>query len=306
MTSSSSQTQIQSQKPPRKPQPPPISTTTPTTSKRNWSLNDFEIGKPIGRGKFGRVYLAREVQSKYIVALKVIFKEQIGKHGLHRQLRREMEIQSSLHHPNILRLHGWFHDDLRVVLILEYAHGGELYRQLRKSGHFSEPQAAYYIASLTRALAYCHEKHVIHRDIKPENLLLDHEGHLKIADFGWSVQLKSESKRMTMCGTLDYLAPEMVDNQAHDYAVDNWTLGVLCYELLYGVPPFEAESQRDTFRRIMKVDLSFPSTASVSAEAKNLISRLLVKDSTKRLSLKEILEHPWVVKNAENTVACTN
>lgn len=75
------------------------------------------------------------------------------------------------------------------------------------------------------------------------------QGRLKIADFGWSVQLKSESKRMTMCGTLDYLAPEIVDNKAHDYAVDNWTLGVLCYELLYGVPPFEAESQRDTFRR---------------------------------------------------------
>ncbi|OMO78635.1 hypothetical protein CCACVL1_14257 [Corchorus capsularis] len=236
-------------------------------------------------------------QSKYIVALKVIFKEQIEKYKIHHQLRREMEIQTSLRHPNILRLYGWFHDNERIFLILEYAHGGELYKELRKKGHLSEKQAATYIASLTTALAYCHEKNVIHRDIKPENLLLDHEGRLKIADFGWSVQ--SRSKRHTMCGTLDYLAPEMVENKAHDYAVDNWTLGILCYEFLYGSPPFEAESQRDTFRRIMNVDLSFPPTPHVSMEAKNLISRLLVKDSYKRLSLQKIMEHPWIIKNAD-------
>ncbi|KAJ4727097.1 Serine/threonine-protein kinase [Melia azedarach] len=230
--------------------------------KRQWSLQDFEIGKPLGKGKFGSVYLAREVKSKYVVALKILFKGQIEKYRIHHQLRREMEIQTSLCHPNILRLY-----------------------ELRKNGRFSEKQAATYIASLTHALAYCHENHVIHRDIKPENLLLDHEGRLKIADFGWSVQ--SKSKRHTMCGTLDYLAPEMVENKAHDYAVDNWTLGILCYEFLYGAPPFEAESQKDTFRRIMKVDLSFPSTPSVSAEAKNLILRLLVRDSSKRLSSED-------------------
>ncbi|TXG64449.1 hypothetical protein EZV62_011443 [Acer yangbiense] len=233
------------------------------------------------------------------VALKLIFKEQIEKYNIHNQLRREMEIQTSLRHPNILRLYGWFHDDERIFLILEYAHRGELYRLLRKNGHLSEKQAATYIASLTNALAYCHEKHVIHRDIKPENLLLDHEGRLKIADFGWSVQ--SRSKRHTMCGTLDYLAPEMVENKAHDYAVDNWTLGILCYEFLYGAPPFEAETQSDTFKRIMRVDLGFPSTPPVSEEAKNLILRLLVRDSTQRLSLQKILEHPWIIKNADPT-----
>ncbi|KAJ4954953.1 hypothetical protein NE237_011736 [Protea cynaroides] len=269
---------------------------------KKWSLQDFEIGKPLGKGKFGRVYLAREKKSKYIIALKVIFKEQIEKYHLHNQLQREMEIQSSLRHPNVLRLFGWFHDEERIFLILEYAHRGELYGELRKFGHLPEKQAATYIASLTQALAYCHEKHVIHRDIKPENLLLDFEGRLKIADFGWSVQ--SRSKRLTMCGTLDYLAPEMVENKAHDYAVDNWTLGVLCYEFLYGVAPFEAENQTNTFRRILKVDLSFPATPRVSAEAKNLISRLLVKDSTKRLSLQKIMEHPWIVKNANPTGIC--
>ncbi|CAK7345845.1 unnamed protein product [Dovyalis caffra] len=216
-------------------------------ARKGWSIADFEIGRPLGRGKFGRVYLAREVKSKYIVALKVIFKEQIEKYNIYHQLKREMEIQTSLNHPNILRLYGWFHDEERVFMILEYAHGGELFKELRKCGYLSERKAATYVASLANALAYCHEKDVIHRDIKPENLLLDHEGRLKIADFGWSVQ--SRIKRHTMCGTLDYLAPEMVENKAHDYAVDNWTLGILCYEFLYGAPPFEAESQRDTFRR---------------------------------------------------------
>ncbi|XP_075493245.1 serine/threonine-protein kinase Aurora-3-like isoform X2 [Primulina tabacum] len=276
--------------------PPKPAKLPPKTPKKQWSIDDFEIGKPLGKGKFGRVYLAREI--------KVIFKVQIDKYRLFHQLRREMEIQTSLRHPNVLRLYGWFHDDERIFLILEYAHGGELYKQLRKSQHLPERQAATYIASLTQALAYCHEKHVIHRDIKPENLLLDHEGRLKIADFGWSVQ--SSSKRHTMCGTLDYLAPEMVENKAHDYSVDNWTLGVLCYEFLYGVPPFEAESQSDTFRRIMKVDLSFPSTPEVSAEAKNLISQLLVKDSSKRLSLKKIMEHPWIVMTVDPMGICPN
>ncbi|KAM7474225.1 hypothetical protein LguiB_021468 [Lonicera macranthoides] len=107
--------------------------------KKQWSLEDFEIGKPLGKGKFGRVYLAREIKSQYIVALKVIFKEQIEKYRSHHQLKREMEIQISLCHPNVLRLFGWFHDDERIYLILEYAHGGELYSQLRKTG---EKQAA--------------------------------------------------------------------------------------------------------------------------------------------------------------------
>ncbi|OUZ99490.1 Protein kinase domain [Macleaya cordata] len=288
--------------------------------QKQWSMQNFEVGRPLGKGKFGRVYLAREKKSKYVVALKVIFRQQIEKYNLLHQLRREMEIQSNLNHPNVLRLFGWFGDDERIFLILEYAHRGELYRLLRKTGHLTEKQAATYIASLSKALVYCHEKHVIHRDIKPENLLLDHEsyyillvvivqtedflqGRLKVADFGWSVQ--SRSKRHTMCGTLDYLAPEMVENRGHDYAVDNWTMGVLCYEFLYGAPPFEAETQSETFKRIMKVDYSFPPTPHVSVEAKNLIRSLLVKDPSKRLPLPKIVQHPWIIKNADPAGTCS-
>ncbi|KAG0477128.1 hypothetical protein HPP92_013518 [Vanilla planifolia] len=270
--------------------------------EEEWSLSDFEIGKFIGEGKFGKVYIAREKKSGYIVALKVIFKRKLEKYKFHSHLRREIEIQHSLYHPNVLRLFAWFHDDTRIFLVLEYAAQGELYKLLKNLHHFPEKRAATYVGSLARALAYCHEKHVIHRDIKPENLLLDFEGRLKIADFGWAVQ--SSAKRQTMCGTLDYLAPEMVEKKEHDHAVDNWTIGVLCYEFLYGVPPFEADGQYDTYRRIVKVDLVFPSFPFVSLEAKDLISKLLVKDSSKRLSVQKILEHPWIVNNVDPSGYC--
>ncbi|CAA6666666.1 unnamed protein product [Spirodela intermedia] len=252
------------------------------TQKDEWSLADFEIGKLLGEGKFGKVYLARERESGYVVALKTIFKEKLDKYQYHNHLRREIEIQCSLEHPNT-----------RIFLILEYAAGRELYKLLQDLKCFSEKRASTYIASLTRALAYLHEKQVIHRDIKPENLLLDLEGRLKIADFGWAVQ--SSAKRHTMCGTIDYLAPEMVEKKAHDHAVDNWTLGVLCYEFLYGVPPFEEEDQGNTFRRIMKVDLRFPPLHMFLRKR---------RISSARLSLQKILEHPWIVKHADPSGSC--
>jgi aurora kinase len=239
--------------------------------EKQWKMTDFDIGKPLGKGKFGNVYLAREKQSKYVVALKVLFKKQLHDHGVEHQLRREIEIQSHLRHPNILRLYGYFYDATRVYLILEFAAKGELYGYLKQSVRFPEDRSAFYVQQLTHALVYCHRKHVIHRDIKPENLLLDHRGNLKIADFGWSVHAPS-LRRKTLCGTLDYLPPEMVEGLPHDANVDIWSLGVLAYEFLVGNPPFEAQSHTDTYKRIAKVDLKFPS--HVSASARDLISKV--------------------------------
>lgn len=268
----------------------------PTAKVRRWTLEDFDIGKPLGRGKFGSVYLAREKKSKFVVALKVLFKSQLQKAQVEHQLRREIEIQSHLRHPHILRLYGYFYDSTRVYLILEYAPRGELYKELQKEKKFSEQRTATYIAQLADALHYCHSKKVIHRDIKPENLLVNLKGDLKIADFGWSVHAPS-SRRTTLCGTLDYLPPEMVENRQHDEKVDLWGLGVLCYEFLVGQPPFEAKTSQMTYERISKVDLKFPS--HVSDGAKDLVRKLLQHSPHRRLPLPEVLKHPWILECAE-------
>ena len=258
---------------------------------RTWSLKNFDIGKPLGRGKFGSVYLAREKKSKFIVALKVLFKSQLVKSNVEHQLRREIEIQSHLRHPHILRLYGYFHDESRVYLILEYAPRGEMFKELQKQKRFPEELTATYVAELADALKYCHSKNVIHRDIKPENLLMGLRGELKIADFGWSVHAPS-SKRQTLCGTLDYLPPEMITGNHHDASVDLWTLGILCYEFLVGKPPFETQTNQDTYRRITSLQYDFP--AYVSEGARDLIKSLLKINPKHRLPLEQVLEHPWI------------
>ncbi|EGD75877.1 AUR protein kinase [Salpingoeca rosetta] len=269
-------------------------------ARRKWCLDDFEIGRPLGKGKFGNVFLAREKKSKFIVALKVLFKSQLQKHNVEHQLRREVEIQSHLQHKNILRLFGYFHDEHRVYLILEYAAKGELYKILQERSRFDERTSADYIFQLTNALKYCHRKSVIHRDIKPENLLLGLENTLKIADFGWAVHAPS-SRRKTLCGTLDYLPPEMIRQEPHDATVDLWSLGVLTYEFLFGNPPFEAEGHTNTYKRITSVDLRFPEHIPVSAEAKDFVKKLLRRRPSERMSLADALQHPWITKNVPHS-----
>lgn len=264
-----------------------------TTPAKRWVLDDFEIGRPLGTGKFGRVYLAREKRTHFIVALKVLYKSQIQKAGVERQLQREIEIQSHLRHPNILRLYGYFHDKTRVYIILEYAANGELFKILCERERFDEHTAAKYIIKISDAISYCHSKHVVHRDIKPENILVTANNELKIADFGWAVCL-SKNRRTTLCGTLDYLPPEMIEGHEHDESVDIWSLGVLLYEFLVGSPPFETPDRQVTCQRIKEVDIKFPDFVSV--QARDLIQRLLQHDPQKRMPLQEIRSHPWIIQ----------
>ncbi|KAJ8919216.1 hypothetical protein NQ315_012204 [Exocentrus adspersus] len=265
-------------------------------SEYQWSLNNFELGKRLGRGKFGRVYLAREKKTGFIVALKTLFKKEIVKGHVERQTLREIEIQSHLKHPNILQLLAWFHDSHRIYLVLEYAGKGELYKHLKSSpgGCFDEHLSAKYVYQVADAVHYCHQNEVIHRDIKPENLLLTITGDIKLADFGWSVHAPS-LQRQTMCGTLDYLPPEMVEGRVYKHYVDHWCLGVLCFEFLTGNPPFESKDSESTYRKIRCVDVVFPDY--MTSGAKDLISRLLVYKSDSRLSLPQVMRHPWIVAN---------
>ncbi|KAF0373010.1 kinase-like protein [Gigaspora margarita] len=267
------------------------------TSLRTWSLDDFELGDPLGQGRFGRVYQAKEKTSGKIVALKVIFKSDLREYKLEKQLKREVEIQSHLRHHNILRLYGYFHDKDRVYLILEYAAKGELYKYLVKYKRFPERLAAKYVAQIADALDYLQEKNVIHRDMKPENLLLSENGDVKISDFGLAIHAPNQqrSRRMTFCGTLDYLAPEMVMSTGHDGKIDSWALGVLCYEFLVGEPPFaDMDSEHNTRVRIAGVDLKLPH--DISSEAKDLITSLLQYEPEQRLAVKQVATHPWILK----------
>ncbi|XP_055299011.1 aurora kinase B-like [Sitodiplosis mosellana] len=256
-----------------------------------WSTDDFELGAALGRGKFGRVFVAREKKTHYMVAMKVLFKSEIMKGRCERQIAHEIEIQSRLRHPNILRLYTWFYDERRIYLALELATEGELYRHLQMSpnGRFSEARSGRYTYQVAAALHYCHLSNVIHRDLKPENLLLSVDDQVKLSDFGWSVHTTS-SARKTMCGTLDYLPPEMVDGQTYDDSVDQWCLGILCYEFLVGKPPFESNEQQATYEKIRALDIEYPSYVSIGA--KDLVSGLLRKRG--RSTLVEVMQHPWV------------
>ncbi|KHN96215.1 Serine/threonine-protein kinase domain protein [Metarhizium album ARSEF 1941] len=273
---------------------------------RQFHLGMFEIGRPLGKGKFGRVYLARERTAGFICALKVLHKSEIQGGGVERQVRREIEIQSNLRHPNILQMFGHFHDSKRIFLILEFAGKGELYKHLRRENRFPEWKSAQYIAQMASALRYLHRKHVIHRDIKPENILMGIHGEIKISDFGWSVHAPN-NRRKTMCGTLDYLPPEMIkpgsSDNYYNEKVDLWSLGVLTYEFLVGEAPFE-DTPVMTQRRIQRADMSIPSF--VSPEASDLIKRLLVLDPEKRISLEQVQVHPWIVKHCVKGERATN
>ncbi|KAI6241220.1 Aurora kinase A-A [Aphelenchoides fujianensis] len=202
-----------------------------------WSLDNFDLGKRLGEGRFGAVYVASENRSKFIVALKILHKSDIFAAAQH-QVQREIDIQFHLHHSNILRLFGYFHDNKRLYLILEYAPGGSVFALLKQKKIFSPALSANLVDQLVSALIYMHKHGILHRDIKPENMLLCGKV-LKLADFGWACPVKS-SQLKTYCGTPDYLAPEMLKEGSYSFEVDIWAVGVTIFEFLTGRAPFDS------------------------------------------------------------------
>ncbi|KAG0438826.1 putative spindle assembly checkpoint kinase like protein [Dictyocoela muelleri] len=267
--------------------------------KKNWTIDDFEIGRPLGRGNFGRVFLAREKKHGYIVALKIIKKSSVRDQSQARLIRREIEIHTHLVSEYILRMFGYFHDSENLYLILEYAGGGELFLDLQNCQRYSESKTAKYIYQVLKALETMHQMNVIHRDIKPENILIGCDGNLKIADFGYAV-CDRDRKRYTFCGTPEYLAPEIVNKEKHNQKVDIWCVGILCFEFLTGSSPFEkrGHSQREILKSINTGYYNIP--VYVSNTARDFIESILVPDVNKRPEIKDLLKHPFIVGNLKH------
>ena len=261
-------------------------------------LSDFLIGKKLGSGQFGRVYLVKYKPTQFICCLKIINKKEILKQSDNciNQLRREIEIQSHLHHPNILSLYNFFWDNKNIYLVIEYAPEGELFRliHIQEKGRFSEKKAAFYIYQVCDALEYIQKKHILHRDIKPENILLSNEV-IKLADFGWGIHQKSNKFRPTFCGTLEYMPPEVIDYQPHIASSDLWCLGILIYELCSGDPPFTGNNREEIFSQIKFKNEEYPSY--FSEEVKDLIGKLIKKTPKDRITIQEVKKHPWIIKN---------
>ena len=264
-------------------------------------LSDFLIGKRLGSGQFGRVYLAKLKSSQFICALKIINKKRLLKESFKciNQVRREIEIQSHLRHKNILSIYNFFWDNKNIYLVMEYAPGGELFTVLHneEQGRFSEPKAAFYVKQVCDALEYIHKMHIIHRDIKPENILLSNEV-IKLADFGWSIHQNSNNLRTTFCGTAEYMPPEVIDDQPHIPSSDLWCIGILIFELCSGEPPFTAKTNPEILKRIKAFKMKkFPDY--FSNDVKDLIGKIMRRFPKDRITIQEIKNHPWIVKNCK-------
>jgi len=255
---------------------------------------DLQIKMVLGEGSFGCVKLVVHTASKKTYALKGLHKGHLIKTNQVKNTINEKDIMRTCNHPFILECFATFNQPKHVHMLLGLAPGGELFTRMSKIGSCKPPDAALYIAMVACALGFLSERKIAHRDLKLENLLIDDVGYLKLVDFGFAKVV--EERTWTFCGTPDYLAPEILTQKGHNYAVDWWTLGVLSYELLHGEPPFVEDDQMATFKRIAKLEYKFGRFCN--GKARDLISRLLVEGPSKRLGMaggsRDVTEHPFV------------
>ena len=271
-----------------------LSPTVNAGLERECKMTDFiKDPRELGKGGFGSVWKVIHKKTQKIYCIKIIKKQGIIEQKLEEQMNREIEIMYLLNHPHCLRLKNHFEDDENFYLIMPLATKGQLYKILRKAQKFDERTTAQILRETISALQYLHSFNppIIHRDIKPENLLLNENGRVLLADYGWSNFKKDEDVRKTFCGTPEYIAPEMLRKEAHDHRIDIWSVGVLMFELLAGYSPFSAKSNNDLYYNIKKLRIHWPN--DFPPIAKNLVLSILKLNPKERPSLEEILNHKW-------------
>lgn len=264
------------------------------TTKGKYSLNDFQLIQTLGTGSFGRVHLVCSVHNGRYYAMKVFRKSHVVKAKQIEHTNDERRILSMCRHPFITRMWGTFQDCKSIFIIMDYIEGGELFSLLRKSKIFPNQVAKFYSAEVLLALEYLHSKNIIYRDLKPENILISRSGHIKLADFGFAKQV--ETTTYTLCGTPDYIAPEIIAVQPYTKAVDWWSFGILIYEMIAGTTPFYDPSPMKTYENITKCQVVYPNHFQM--DVIDLLHGLITKDVTYRLGnlkngVEDIKNHPW-------------
>ncbi|GLJ30871.1 hypothetical protein SUGI_0613790 [Cryptomeria japonica] len=264
------------------------------------SLNEVESGalsEDSDGGAFGKVFqVRRKGTTDDIYAMKVMRKDKIIKGNHVDYMKAERDILTKVDHPFIVQLRYSFQTKSKLYLILDFINGGHLFFQLYRQGIFSEELARIYTAEIVSAVTHLHKNGIIHRDLKPENILMDAEGHVMLTDFGLAKEVDESMRSNSMCGTTEYMAPEIILSKGHDKAADWWSVGVLLYEMVTGQPPFTHNNRQKLQDKIIKDKIKLPSY--LTSEAHSLLKGLLQKDPSKRLGSgvngsDEIKRHKW-------------
>nr|XP_022919952.1 ribosomal protein S6 kinase 2 beta isoform X1 [Onthophagus taurus] len=245
--------------------------------------SQFILLKVLGEGSFGKVFLVKKVMGAdtgTLYAMKVLKKATLKVRDRYRS-KMERNILVDVEHPFIVKLHYAFQTEGKLYLILDFLRGGDLFSRLTKEVMFTEEDVKFYLAELALALSHLHSLGIIYRDLKPENVLLDSEGHIALTDFGLSKLPVEEGKTYSFCGTVEYMAPEIVNRKGHSFAADWWSFGVVMYEMLTGCLPFQGTTRRDTMTMILKAKLGMPS--NLSTEAQSLLRVLFKRNPANRL-----------------------
>nr|QND78266.1 calcineurin B-like protein-interacting protein kinase 9 [Nitraria tangutorum] len=260
-------------------------------------VGKYEIGRTIGEGSFAKVKFAK-IETGEFFAIKVLDRDQVLRHKMVEQIKREISTMKLIKHPNVVKMIEVMASKTKIYIVLEFVDGGELFDKIARSGKLKEDEARRYFHQLINAVDYCHSRGVFHRDLKPENLLLDRSGALKISDFGLSAlsqQVREDGLLHTACGTPNYVAPEVLNDKGYDgTASDVWSCGVILFVLMAGYLPFDEPSLMSLYRKICKAEFSCPSWFSPGA--KKLIKHILDPNPHTRITISEILEDEWFKK----------